>query len=269
MFSAIIYAVLIFLLGVLPPARWGLRIAALIVLALAFMALLSPTPYDPDWGYDVVRAALFWAVAIGGLGILLRVLANLAKYNTGARIATHPEERAALAVVDAALWLIFAGWLGCAVFWSAAVGLQGVRGGLGVHLAFSGMAMAVGLAIGVAARGLWRFVVPAAAVVMALLSLDGGLRYPGLILESAMRLGPERCLMLGDDLHPPQSRADLMALTLAKNARGPSDVLLLARSEHGTQLYRWSFSARSFVHAPAYVYDTPLCTPKSAPILPD
>lgn len=269
MFSAIIYVGLIFLLGILPPPRWGLRLAALIVLTLAFVALLSPTPYDPDWGYGLVRAALLWAVAIVGVAILIRILADLARYNTIARVAAHAEERAALAAVDAALWQLFAGWLGCVGFWIAAIALQGVRGGLGVHLAFSGVAIMAGIAIGVAARGPWRFVVPSAAVVIALLSLDGGLRYPDLILERAMRLGTERCLMLGDDLHPPQSRADLMALTLTKNSRGPSDILLLARSEYGTRLYRWSFRGRSFVPAPAYVYATPLCTPKSAPILPD
>ncbi len=269
MSNAIVFAGLIFLLGILPPPRWGLRLAALIVLALAFMALLSPTPYDPYWGYGLARAALFWAVAIVGGGILLRVLADLARHNTIARMARHAEERAALAAVDATLWLLFAGWLGCAGFWLAALGLQGTRGGLGVHVAFSGVAMVAGIAIGVAVRGPWRFVVPSAFVVMALLALDGGLRYPDLILERAAGLGPQRCLMLGDDLHPPQSRADLMALTLAKNARGPSDVLLLVRSENGTRLYRWSFRARGFVPAPVYVYDTLLCTPKSAPILPD
>lgn len=83
------------------------------------------TPYDPDWGYGLARAALFWAVAIVGGGILLRVLADLAWHNTIARMARHAEERAALAAVDATLWLLFAGWLGCAGFWLAALGLQG------------------------------------------------------------------------------------------------------------------------------------------------
>ncbi|GLS88768.1 hypothetical protein GCM10010873_37420 [Cypionkella aquatica] len=74
MFSALTSAGLIFLLGILPPPRWGLRLAALIVMALAFIGLLSPTPYDPDWAYGFVCAALFWAVAIGGLAVPLAFL---------------------------------------------------------------------------------------------------------------------------------------------------------------------------------------------------
>lgn len=59
-----------------------------------------------------------------------------------------------------------------------------------------------------------------------------------------------------------------MALTIPKDFKGPSDVLLLQQSGTQTELLRWSFRARRFVEAPTFIYKTPLCTPTLAPLLP-
>ena len=141
-------------------------------------------------------------------------------------------------------------------------------GGLPLHLWVAGIAIATTLTLFFTRL---RAVAAGAGLVVAALALDGGLRYPDLILSEAARYQPAqpRCLMLGPALLPPQTRADLMALTMAKDSTGPSDALLLVQTDSARRLLRWSFRARRCVQAPALTEARPLCTPTTLPLLPD
>lgn len=250
-------------LGALPPLRWGQRIAGLIALLLVLGAFCLPTPYDAGWGYELLRLAATSAIGAALAGVAVRGAIALAIMPS----TPSPTEAALLAGFDALLLAGLGVVVGCAMFLVLAMMLQGGLGGLQLHIGVAVLSVA-------AVAALWRTQLRAVAtgafLVMAALSLDGGFRYPDLIIADALRRHADnpRCLMLGPYLRPPTSRSDLMALTMAKDRTGPSDVLLLVRYDTSPQMFRWSFRGRRFTRAPTEAGMAPLCIPHTNPIAP-
>lgn len=254
---------LFFAIGALPPLRWGIRLLALPGVLLLLVLLTQPTFQDgPGWGYHLLMSAV--------VSMSLSMLAGVALRGAIAHAIPPPEpgrtEAKALSGFDFLLQAGFGVLIGCAVFLVLAMLLQGAPGGLTLHVAVAALSL-------LTAAALWRTHLRAmalgAGLTVAALSLDAGFRYPDLIVAEALRRHGDapRCLMLGPDLRAPASRADLMALTMAKDRTGPSDVLLLVQHDTGPRLFRWSFRGRSFTEAPTYTGTLPLCTPNTAPIV--
>lgn len=60
MVQFLLFLTLSFALGFLPPFRWGARLAGAVMVLLAIAFVTEPTPYHPDWGYDLLRAGVIW-----------------------------------------------------------------------------------------------------------------------------------------------------------------------------------------------------------------
>lgn len=264
MIGELFFLALFMVLGAVAPPRWGLRFAGAVGLVLATGVYVLPAANDPDWGYDVLRFGIRWIVGAFILGVGLRWLHWLA---SDPRPAPSLDDTRQLSAFDGILMFGAGIFLGCIVFQGLAILPGGLPGGLALHLA---VALASGLAVAIAWRTKPRALALGLGVTVAAMALDGGLRYPDLMLRAAegRRADTPRCLMIGPDLAPPRSRSDLMALTIPKDFKGPSDVLLLRQSGTNAELFRWSFRARRFVPAPTYIYAMPLCTPTLAPLVP-
>lgn len=254
----------IFALGAVPPVRWGIRFLGLLALLLMLVLVTQPTPYDgPGLGYQMMMAAVLWMSLPMLTGVALRGAIALAIPPR----EPAPAEAMALTGFDGLLQAGFGVLIGCAIFLLLAVLLQGIPGGLTLHVTIAALSLLITAALW---RTHLRAVALGAGLLTTALSLDAGLRYPDLIVAEALRRHGEapRCLMLGPDLSAPASRSDLMALTMAKDRTGPSDVLLLVQYDTGPSLFRWSFRGRSFTQAPSETGMAPLCTPHTTPIAP-
>ncbi len=261
MIGFLIFLAMIFFLGVVPPPRWGLRLAVMVGGLLTLGAYVLPAPYEEGWAHDIVQIAFVSTIAAYFSAVALRWLAS------GLRPEPSFDDTLLLRAFDEALCFGAGVFLGCVVFHALAILLGNLPGGLFLHVA---VAVVAGLGVAFTWRTRARAVALGAGLTVAALALDGGFRYPDLMLRAAEAAGPEvpRCLMIGPDLAPPRDRTDLMALTIPKDVKGPSDVLLLRQEGGSMDLLRWSFRARRFVPAPTYIYAPPLCTPTLAPLLP-
>ena len=248
------------LFGAVPPLRWGLRLAALLVIAFMFAVLLTPTPHDPDWGFDLLRAAVLWTFIAVFAGIALRAFFEAGLFGP---MRPAGEDLPFLAAFDTVLLFAFGAWLGCIIFRAFALLLQGNDSGLAVHAPLAGAAAAFAVASVALLRNRWAAPWVGAGLTVAALVWDSGWRYPGILIAQANRMwqGDPRCLMIGPDMHSPTSRNDLMALTLIKTDKTPSAVMLLVQGDGGLRLFRWSFRGRGFVTLSHDAKDPRLCTP--------
>lgn len=259
----VILLAVFFGIGAVPPVRWGFRSLALLAVLAALAFIILPVPYDPDVFYHLFLSGLVVLAAAVLAGLILRVVMAVIR----PPMLPGPGKTLALVRADAMLKAGAGFVVGCLLFQTLAILLAGMHGGLTLHLIVATMAL-------LAPAALWhsrlRAVSLGIGLTVAALSLDGGLRYPDLILTDANRILPDqpRCLMLGPDLRAPATRADLMALTMAKDRIGPSDVLLRVGPD---RLLRWSLKARRFTRAPPYTGKAPLCAPQSTrlPRCPD
>ena len=73
--------------------------------------------------------------------------------------------------------------------------------------------------------------------------------------------------MVGATLQPPQSRDDLMAMTMPKAEWGPSALLLRVGEGEAARRYRWSFKGVRFTRTPEAM-PAGACTPHRGPLIP-
>jgi hypothetical protein len=252
--------ILFFVVGAVPPLRWGLRIALALVLLLLFDAVSASSPYNPDGGYGLFRAVSSWGYVIILASIALR---GVVEFGALGDIRPAGADRLFLTAFDAALKFSLGILVGYLIFRALAIKLQGSDGGLVLHLQVAGAAATLGIIAPLLLRNRWSAPFIGAGLTVAGLAMDGGFRYPDLILSQANRIWPDqaRCLMVGADLHAPKSRSDLMALTLQKVSLDPSAIVLLVQADSGPRLFRWSFRQRSFVGLSHNANDTRFCTP--------
>ena len=256
----IVYFIAFFAIGAGPPLRWGLRIAIASMFQFLFSLILISTPYDPGLSFDVGKLVAF-CIGISILaGFALRALIEVLWLG---RPNPAGEDKVFLNIFDTALIFAAGSWAGCFAFYQVALASAGGSGGLNLHLQIAALAAAVGVIATALLRRRWSASLLGAGFTIAALALDGGYRYPDLILSQANRVGPDqpRCLMVGATLQAPRTRADLMALTLPKNKIDPSAVVLLVQLERGPYLFRWSFRERSFVTLRRDAKEPLYCTP--------
>ena len=255
-----LYIIAFFAIGAAPPLRWGLRTAIAVILLFFFVLILTPTPYDPDWGFDLARAALLWTMITVLAGVALRGFFEAGVFGP---LSPAGADHLFLIVFDAALRFGLGAWVGCLIFRALATILPGSDGGLALHLQVAGVAAALAATALLLLRNRWCAPFLGAGFVVAALALDGGYRYPNLILSKANQIWPRqtRCLMIGADLSAPTSPADLMALTIPKVKIDPSAVVLMVQSVNGPRLFRWSFRERAFVILPRDAKDLRFCAP--------
>ncbi len=255
-----IYIALFFAIGAAPPLRWGLRIGALATLLVFFGLILTPTPYEPGWSHDLALASVFWTYITILAGIALRGFFEGAVFGLPHHAGA---DHSFLVAFDCALLFGMGIWAGCVVFHLLALLFQGGAGGLAVHLQVAAAAGTMAILAPIIMRNRWSATVIGAGLTVAILALDGGYRYPDLILSKANRIwqNQARCLMLGADLRAPNARTDLMALTLPKNEIDPSAVVLLVQDGASRRAFRWSFRARAFTTLPRDAKDPDFCKP--------
>ena len=261
--SVAIYFFFAFIAGLAPPHRWGLRIAATLFLFHLYNTSLAPTPYDPDWGYDLRKALVIWTYAAICAGLILRWIVEAGVLG---QHRSAGADKIFLSITDFVLWLAFGAWAGCMMFYALALAFQGTNGGIALHLivvAITGVVVFLGSLI---LRNRWCAPLIGSGLAVIILTLDGGLLYPNLILTKANRIFPDqpRCMMLGENLQPPKSSTDLMALTVPKNTGTPSAIILLIKGDAGTTVLRWSFRARRFVTLPYHIDDRRFCRPTAS-----
>lgn len=260
-----VYFIVFFAMGLVPPLRWGLRLLLVLGLMFLFGTTLIPAPYDPDpgWGHDLLRAAVIWMYITVIAGIAVRAF-----FEAGVFGPQRPAgaDGPFLSMLDAALLFGLGGWLGCLIFWVLALALQGSDGGLVLHVLVAGVAAALVVVALLLLRNRWSTAIIGAGLTIAALALDGGVRYPDIILTRANRVLPDqaRCMVFGADLTAPTARKDLMALTIPKGRHAPSAVMLLVEGDNGPSLFRWSFRSRTLVSLPYYAKDRRFCTPSQS-----
>lgn len=255
-----IYIVFFFAIGAAPPLRWGLRIGAQATLLFFFGLILTTTPYERGFSYGLALAIVFWTYITILAGIALRGFFEGAVFGPPHHAgADHPF----LAAFDCALLFGLGTWAGCLVFHTLALLFQGGAGGLAPHLQVAAVAGAMAILAPLILRNCWSAAVIGTGLTVAVLALDGGYRYPDLILAKANLVwqNQPRCLMLGADLRAPNARTDLMALTLPKDEIDPSPVVLLVQDGASRRAFRWSFRARAFTTLPRNAKDPRYCTP--------
>lgn len=266
----VVYYIVFFAIGLAPPLRWGLRLLLLLVLIFLFGTTLIPTSYDPDpgWGHDLLRAMVnrMYITVIAGIAVR-------AFFEAGVFGPLRPAgaDSPFLSMLDAALLFGLGGWLGCLIFWVLGLALQGSNGGLVLHILVAGVAAALVVVAPLLLRNRWFAPIIGAGLTIAALALDGGVRYPDIILTRANGVlqNQARCMVFGADLTAPTARNDLMALTIPKGRHAPSAVMLLVESDNGPSLFRWSFRSRTFVSLPYYAKDRRFCTPSQSTLRVD
>lgn len=262
-----LYFAMFFLVGFAPPLRWAWRFSALLIMTFLFAATVRPIPHAVFWELKVIGEIAFWTLVPNFVGLALRFLIEMivlkGPFAKGA-------DRHFLTAFDACLRFSISVLAGCLIFFSVALTFESTNAGLALHLLVAGIAVALVFALRLL-RKRWSALLMGAGLTVAGLALDGGLRYPDLILTEANRVRPgqPRCLMLSDDLIAPTSRQDLMALTLSKSDTALSSVILLVQGDGGPRLFRWSFRARAFVTLPPDTNETRFCTPTHSPLSVD
>lgn len=265
-----VYFIVFFAMGLAPPLRWGLRLLLVLGLMFLFGATLIPAPYDPDpgWGHGLLRAVVIRMYITVIAGIAVRAFFEAGVFGHLRRAGA---DGPFLAMFDAALLFGLGGWLGCLIFWVLALALQGTDGGLIKHVLVAGVAATLAVVALLLLRNRWSAPIIGAGLTIAALALDGGLRYPDIILTRANGVLQDqpRCMVFGADLTAPTARNDLMALTITKGHHAPSAVMLLVESDNGPSLFRWSFRSRTFVTLPYDTKDRRFCTPSQSTLRVD
>ena len=240
--------------GALLPSRWGFRVWVLLALPLGTALVLTPTPQFADRGMldglGQVIAVLGLASILAGVGFrwLFGLWMALDRKGT---VPLREEETRLLRLFDGVLAGVAGLCAGLVLTLAVALLLRGAPGGLGLHLAVSGLALGLAGWVLRRARGLVRVAAVAALLVLMVLALLGGLVWPARIEARAARIEPDlpRCLRAGDRL---AQRGETMLLTLPRGEFGAPGLILTVMGPDGPMHYRWSYRADGFVRFGAY-----------------
>lgn len=248
------------------PFRYGLRIAAALIAAILLAATFASSPNAPG-AYDSLGMAIFYLS--GTASLLALTLRGVAERFWP--ILRHPfanRDSHALSWLTNAVLAAWSALIGLWITNSIAFGFAESSGGQTLHLWVAAIAGVAAVAALILTQNRLRMALFPAMITVTALCLYGAFGYPDLIRARADTLakGQPYCLALGQTLTAPQSRDDLMFLTLPKTARGHSSAILVLSTPDGPILYHWSFRARAFHPGAKYDAPTPPCTPSNNPL---